>query len=111
MNQQLTPPPHLSEEATAWWVSVTQEFELEPHHARLLQAAAEAWDRLVEARTALAEHGLTYTDRFGAPRLRPEAAIERDARIGFVRVCRELGLQDQPERRPPTLKGRYQGRS
>ena len=34
----------------------------------LLRAAAEAWDELQAAREAIARDGMTYTDRFGAPR-------------------------------------------
>src|SRR6266851_9852144 len=30
--------------------------------------AAESWDRASQAREAIAQHGLTYTDRFGSPR-------------------------------------------
>jgi phage terminase small subunit len=56
--------------------------------------AGEAWDRATQAREALAEHGLTYTDRYGGPKARPEVAIERDSRIGFARLLRELGIDD-----------------
>jgi len=54
--------------------------------------ACEAADRGTLAREALAEHGLTYLDRFGAPHARPEVAIARDATIAVARLCRELDL-------------------
>jgi len=41
---------------------------------------------------ALAEHGLTFLDRFGSPHARPEVAIARDATIAVARLCRELDL-------------------
>lgn len=41
-----------------------EEYSLEPHHLKLLARAAEAWDRGERAREAIAEHGLTYEDRF-----------------------------------------------
>jgi P27 family predicted phage terminase small subunit len=87
------PPPapdHLSPEMKAWWESVTAERGLAHHHLRLLEAACGAWDRMVEAREAVAAHGLTFEGKDG-PRPRPEVAIERDARIAFARIVRELG--------------------
>jgi len=108
MSSKIAPPDHLTPAASAWWASVTDEFALQPHHLRLLTLAAEAWDRCEQARQALAEHGLIYTDRFGQPRARPEVAIERDNRIAFARLLRELALDvDAPESpRPPALPGR-----
>jgi len=87
---------------------VVDDFELEPHHVRLLTLAAESWDRCTQAREALAEHGLTYTDRFDQPRARPEVAVERDSRIAFARLVRELALDvDEPAEgsRPPGIRG------
>jgi len=108
MSAKKHPPSHLTPSASAWWKQVVGEFELEAHHVRLLTMAAEAWDRCEQARQMLAEHGLTYTDRFEQPRARPEVAIERDNRIAFARLLRELALDvEAPESpRPQTLPGR-----
>jgi hypothetical protein len=59
----------------------------------------------VQAREAL-KGGLTYEDRFGCPRARPEIAVERDSRIGFARLVRELGLDvnNPDDARPPRGK-------
>ena len=65
----------------------------------MLQAAAEAWDLYQHARAELAKHGLTYTDDKGMIRPRPEAAIARDARVGFLRAVRELKLDVEPPNR------------
>ncbi len=92
MNDTAEAPAHLREQTRAWWESVVVGFVLEEHHVRLLTLAGEAWDRCEQAREALAEHGLTFDDRFGQPRARPEVAIERDARTGFARLLRELAL-------------------
>jgi len=46
----------------------------------------------------LRERGLTYEEQCNV-RARLEAAIERDARIGFARLLRELRL-DQAEHEP-----------
>lgn len=104
-----TPPPHLGADMAAWWHSVTTEFDLEPHHLRILRLVCEAWDRGQQAREALAEHGTTYVDRFGQPRARPEVAIERDSRIAVARLLRELALDvagpGEDERRPPAIGG------
>jgi phage terminase small subunit len=87
---------------------VVAEFRLEQHHVRLLTLAAEAWDRGQEAREALTKEGLTFVDRFGQPHARPEVAIERDARIAFARLLRELALDVDPpadDARPPRIVG------
>ncbi|RIK66286.1 MAG: hypothetical protein DCC66_13440 [Planctomycetota bacterium] len=86
-------PEHLRPATAEWWRSVIQDYALEPHHVRLLTLAAEAFDRAMEAREALAAAGsLTYQTARGEPKPRPEVAIERDARIGFARLLRELAL-------------------
>ena len=75
---------------------------------KLLTLASEAWDRAEEARKAVQRHGLTYDTRLGEPRARPEVAIERDARLGFARLLRELDLDmELPSegRRVPGLRG------
>jgi phage terminase small subunit len=85
---------------------VVEGYELEEHHLRLLTLAGEAWDRAFTAREAIGKHGITYTDRFGAPRVRPEVAVERDARLAFARLVRELRLDVEPDApRPPGLGG------
>jgi P27 family predicted phage terminase small subunit len=97
-------PEHLSAATKKWWKAVEDEYSLDAHHYRLLQLACEAWDRCAQAREALEEHGLTYEDRFNAPHPRPEVAIERDSRLAFARLVRELNLDTEPEEpRPPRL--------
>src|SRR3954468_8975659 len=86
------PPSHLSSSTKDWWRTTVRDYDLEPHHLRLLQGAAESWDRYQQARVALAKHGLTFEDDKGMVRARPEVAIERDSRIAFARLIRELDL-------------------
>ncbi len=105
------PPQHLKPATRRWWSSVVRDYELEPHHTRILQLAGEAWDRCEQARKAIDEHGLTFIDRFGCPRTRPEAAVERDSRIAFARLIRELDLDVEPPvetKRAPQLH-RFRG--
>ena len=100
-------PEHLKPESKVWFENVISLYELEPHHLKLLALAAESWDRYTQAREAIAEHGPTYNDRFNAPRLRPEVIIERDSRLAFARLIRELDLDVDPpteSKRPPSLR-------
>lgn len=100
------PPGHLSKQGKDWWLWVTNEFELEEHHFKLLTAACESWDRTQQARRRLKKYGLTYQDRFGAPRARPEVSIERDNRLAFARLLRELDLDIDPPGPPGRPPGR-----
>jgi phage terminase small subunit len=100
------PPSHLRPETRRWFEHVTDGFALEQHHTRLLTLAGEAWDRCVQAREALDKLGLTVEDRFGFPMPRPEIAVERDSRLAFCRIIRELDLDTEatPSPRPPALQ-------
>jgi hypothetical protein len=104
-----TAPEHLREATRAWFEAVLSEYELQDHHIRLLTLAADSWDRCQEARESLVENGMTFLDRFGAPHARPEVAIERDSRLAFARLIRELDLDTEAppspaSRRPPALR-------
>ncbi|CAN7769705.1 P27 family phage terminase small subunit [Mesorhizobium sp. LjNodule214] len=85
-------PSHLSAASRKWWDEIVREYQLESHHLRLLQAACESWERMQQARSAIAKHGLTFVDAQGCPKARPEVAMERDAKVGFARLIRELDL-------------------
>ncbi len=101
-----TAPAHLSRKTKAWWHDVIKVYELDEHHIKLLTLACEAWDRAVEAREALNGAGLTFDDRFGQPRARPEVGIERDSRLAFAKLLRELDLDRVPPpapSRPPRI--------
>src|SRR5215218_3348300 len=102
------PPAYLSPEMRSWWLAVLRVYDLDDHHLHLLEAACGAWDRMMEARAALAEHGLIFVDDRGSPKARPEIPIERDSRIAFARLLRELDLDvtppPQPRGRPPGLR-------
>jgi hypothetical protein len=103
----MKPPKYLRLETQKWFSSVIAEYTLEPHHVRLLLKCAQAFDRSEEAREAILKHGLTYEDRFGSPRARPECAIERDSRLAFARLLRELDIDvagPGDDSRPPALR-------
>ena len=90
------PPAHLSPDAKRWWRLVLERYELEDQHLRLLQLAAEAWDRAAQARQLLKREGLVYRDEQGRPRKHPAVSIEEHARLSFVRCLRELDLEGEP---------------
>lgn len=102
------PPRHLRPATRQWWRSVVATYVLEPHHLKLLQAAAESWDAMEVARDALRKHGRVFIDRYKQPRARPEVAMERDAKVVFARLLRELALDvDAPDTpRARRLSGR-----
>ena len=92
----------------AWWRSTFKRYLLEAHHEKLLTATAEAHDRMTEARAVIKAEGMIYKNRFDEPRAHPAVAIERDSRIAFTRLLRELGLSDDTDApRPPRPGGRY----
>lgn len=97
------PPGHLRAATRRWFAAVVSDYDLDPHHVRLLTLAAEAWDRGQQAREIIDRDGMTFADRFGQPKARPEIAIERDSRIGFARLIRELGLDVEPPPEAPRM--------
>ncbi len=86
------PPEHLSKQAHEFWQWASDEYQLNRDELHLLLMACEAMDRCIQARKRLAKQGLTYNDRFGQPKSRPEVAIERDSRLAFARLVKQLGL-------------------
>ncbi len=98
-------PAHLRAATRRWYLAVLESHDLEEHHQRLLQAAAECWDRLQEAREAIKRDGTYIQGRYGL-RAHPAVAIEKDSRTGFCRILRELDLDGEPDpdQRPPRLR-------
>jgi len=86
------PPADLSEGSKAFWKQVTQGWELDVHHAALLQIACKSWDRASEAATAVATEGAYFTDRHGNRKPHPGIAVELQSRKLFLSSLRELGL-------------------
>jgi P27 family predicted phage terminase small subunit len=94
-------PAHLRKPSRAWWRRVATDYALEEYHERLLTLGCEAYDRATEAREALERDGAFFHDRFGVPKAHPAVAVERDSRLAFARVLRELRLDDEPAPDPP----------
>jgi phage terminase small subunit len=108
VKNELKPPNYLRIPTKKWWKSVVCKWLLEDHHIRLLTLAAGAWDRAEQARELLAKYGLTFEDpKLKRPVARPEVAIERDSRLAFARLLRELDLDIEAPAagsRPPALR-------
>jgi P27 family predicted phage terminase small subunit len=96
--KRLKPPEHLMPTTRAWWRDVAENYVLEPHHMKLLQLAGESWDRGQQARELLLKDGITFRDDRGNVRAHPAVAIEKDARIGYARLIRELDLDVEAPR-------------
>lgn len=78
-----------------------------PHHLRLLRLACEAWDRTQQARETLDRDGLTVPTGDGGLKAHPCIGIERDSRLAFARLLRELDLDAEPppdRARAPALR-------
>lgn len=98
---------HLTESSRLWCESIEREFELDSHHRLLLQAAAESWDAAQAARQIVARDGRTVVDRYQQIKPHPMLAEERQNKVVFARLIRELGLDVEPpkESRPPRHGG------
>ena len=107
--QKPKPPSHLTASTRRWWSQIVADYDLESHHLRLLQAACESWDRMQSARETIAAEGAFYRNSSDEPRPHPALAVERDSRIAFARMIRELGLNatPDPDPRPRAISGRY----
>lgn len=102
------PPPapsHLSAEMRAFWSATLTEHMIDPHRLGTLQCVCESWDRMQQARRELGKSGLSYTDEKGMIRSRPEVAVERDSRVGYLRALRELRLDIEPAKGPRARTG------
>jgi phage terminase small subunit len=97
----------LSASSKRWYSEVVADYDLQSHHLRLLQVAAEAWDRLQQARAVIKRDGIVVEDRYGSPKNHPALSTERDSRIAFVRAVRELDLEGEqlPDPRQPRRRG------
>jgi len=100
-------PAHLSTLTKEWYAAVIEEYQLDPHHLKLLQAAAECWDEYQQCRELLARDGLVISTGQGGMKPHPAATIARHARIGFARLIREMDLdcaEPGARYRPPALR-------
>jgi P27 family predicted phage terminase small subunit len=99
-------PKHLQKEGRDFWESVLSDFNIKDgHHLKLLENACVCLDRIAQARRQIKKHGGFYKDRFNQPKEHPAHKTERDNKIIFARLLRELNLDIEPPResKPPAL--------
>jgi hypothetical protein len=101
-------PKELGVEGRKFYAAILRQFDADAfgaHDMQLLRNAAAALDRISEAQAEIKSSGSYFIDRWGAPKPHPGHAVERDNRILFARLCRELNLScEKPEDpRPPGL--------
>ena len=104
---RISKPKHLSRTAGKFYTDVFKEFELEPHHLKILTAACECLDRMQDAREQIKKDGLFVKDRYGQVKAHPAQKVEIDNKTLFARLIRELGLdiEGPEESRLPRIGG------
>jgi hypothetical protein len=95
------PPAGLRAATRRWWIETTSAWELDLHHLQLLELAARELDRSAEARQMIKKTGgAVIYDRFNQLKENPWRKVERESRVTFARLLREIGL-DVAEAGPP----------
>lgn len=96
-------PKNLSKESRNFWIDILHIYQLQPHHAKILEAACRCWDRVLEARLIVDKEGPYFVDRYSQPKPHPALEVETKNKNLFMRLVRELGfdLQNPSDSRPP----------
>lgn len=86
------PPKHLLKGGKQLWLDIAGEYDLEAHQVEILRSLCETLDRLELCRRQLKKDGLFSVNRFGETK--PHCALkeEREHRVLFARLARELNL-------------------
>jgi hypothetical protein len=103
-------PRSLKVKGKQFYKQVLSEYVFEnSHHFTLLEQAAACLDRIHEAGELLERERHIIKDRFEQLKEHPAAKMERDNKILFARLLRELGLDlaKAEMSRPPTRPGGY----
>jgi len=99
-------PEHLKEEGSLFWDGVLSDYDLEEkHHLKLLEKSCECLDGIAQDQRHQRKHGCYIKDRFGQWKENPSRQSERNLKVLFARLMRELGLDLEPpkENRPPEI--------
>lgn len=83
---------------------ILAEFDFDRiHDFKRLDLSCSCLDRIEECRTEIEKDGLFILDRFNQRKENPAAKAEREQKVIFIRILRELNLdfQEPAESRPP----------
>jgi len=102
-NKSQKTPNYLKLYGGKFYRGVLSDYEIsETHDLQLLAEASACIDRVYESRAEIEKAGAFFRDRFGQPREHPAHKTERDNKILFARLLRELNLDIEiPANRPP----------
>lgn len=104
-NRTPQPPKSLSSAARAFWRRIVADWEIDDEAGlALVEVAAQAHARALDARGQIDRDGSVIRDRFGQLKAHPAVAIERDAAALVVRTVRALGLEMDAAAEPMTLR-------
>jgi phage terminase small subunit len=75
------------------------------HDFRRLDLASHCLDRIAECNKVVEAEGVFIQDRFEQKKEHPAVKVERDQKVVFCRIIRELNLdiESAKESRPPSL--------
>jgi len=94
-------PQHMPKYSPGWmaWHRILDTYVLEdPEQLLLLEQACECLNRIQQAREAIEQDGPFVRDRFSQIKEHPGQKTERDNKVLFTRIVRELNLSlDLPE--------------
>ena len=100
------PPKTLSAEARRRWRQLAEEYGIvDAGGLQVLEAYAEAFDRMRGAQQQIDRDGTTYKDRFGQLKSHPLLTVERDARAAMLHALKALNLDLEPLKDGPGRPG------
>ncbi|MEW6659171.1 MAG: P27 family phage terminase small subunit [Thermodesulfobacteriota bacterium] len=85
-------PKHLSKAAKELWADLVEDYDFESHQFELLRLLCESLDRLEACRKQLKKDGCFLKNRFGETKPHPALREEREHKVLFARLARELNL-------------------
>lgn len=91
------PPKHLSRTAKTWWLEMQTAYEIEDAGGiAMLTQAAEAQDRITQAREQISKDGIVTMDRFGQKQPHPATRVLAAAEATVRGALRLLNLDPTP---------------
>jgi phage terminase small subunit len=86
------PPRHLLKGGKQLWVDIAGDYDLEAYQIEILRLLCECLDRLELCRKQLKKDGMFSVNRFGETKQHCALKEEREHRVLFARLARELNL-------------------